>query len=420
MAYFEWSRFFLLFAVSISILIPVLPVPDIFKPAEKGLRLAYTDAHILQYAVNEKTDLSAYFSYIIKALFVIWLSGVIIYGSSFVKSILNISRLKRKSAKKPEGDFNIYKSEESNIPAFSFFKNIFTGKKFVKLNASEQAKILAHEKQHGRLLHTADRILFELYRVLFWFNPFSKTLLNSLKEVHEFSADQSVTRNRFNEDYSMLLVRLASKNLLYPAGPQFSASEQLKHRLQLIADPEPNNIRKRRFWVSLPVLALTMFALWFSLSNINAVIIEQNNKPGAAPIAKNAFRAKLPYFQNTNAQDVFTDEKIFEGEDITVSHRQIDYKTKSRAKIFAVGNGRVISADTNDFQGLPEITLQIDLDKGPTCIYENLAEISAFENERVTKGQLIGFTGDSSLYPIFTFKMMHKGIFMNPEKYFNY
>lgn len=420
MAYFEWSRFFLLFAVGISILIPILPVPDVFKPAEKALRLVYTDAYVLQFSETEKPNISEYFEIIIKGLFAIWLIGAIIYGISFVKSIRNISKLKKQSNRTSDSNFNIYHNSETNIPAFSFFKNIFTGKKFSKLKASEQAKITAHEKQHGYLWHTADRIVFEVYRIFFWFNPFSKTLLNSLKEVHEFSADRRVTNNRFSENYSLLLLRLASNNLLYPAGTEFSASEQLKHRLQLIANPEPDNIRKQRFTVSIPVLALTIFALWFSLSNVNALIIDQTGKPGTAPLAGNSFQAKLPYFESMNAEDVFTNENLFENENIALSHQQIDYKTNGRVEIFAIGNGRIISADTNDFQGLPEITLELVLDNGPKCIYENLAEIAVKENETVSKGQVIAFTGDSSLYPIFTFKMLKKKQFINPESYFKH
>lgn len=419
MAYFEWSRFYLIFAVLISIIIPLLPVPEILKPAEKNWHFILNETRIQLPVIEESSKYKLFTDTVLISISGIWLIGFTSHAFTFAGNLKKINRLKKNSKAIPWGSFTRYKSSKPDMISFSFFKNIFTGKTFDKLPADAQKNILEHEKHHARRLHSADRIFFELCRLIFWFNPFTKTLLSSLKEVHEFSADKQVTGNRFNENYSRLLVKLASKSLMYPTTAAFAENKQLKHRLQLIADPEPDKIRKRRFAASLPVLLLAIFGLWFVAMNIKAITVTSENGKLHPPILAKDYTAKIPFFEKQKISAIFKESQSVANPDEILNHPQIDYKTKSGAEIFAAGKGVIRQIDTTDFQGLHEISVHIKTQNNEEYIYEKLAELCATENKLVKKGQIIGFTGDSALYPIFTFKMKKNGIFTNPEKHFS-
>ena len=411
---FERSRFYLLISMMISLVLPMLPIPQSFIPVVEKAEFIYSNSAVIQFVKAPEGESIASKIHLSEILFIIWISGFIPYMFLFFRNILKIKKLGSKQNKFKSDNYNII-STNSDIPCFSFFNNIFTGENFDQLKSEEQSKIIEHEKLHARMLHSVDRLIFELYRAVFWFNPLTKTILSSIKEVHEFSVDRKMTGNSFNEDYSRLLVSLASTNLLFPAANRFSDKNQLKHRIDLIANPESIKIRKRRFWASLPVLFISIFALWFAVTAVNAFAAKTENcKNYAVPIKTKNYTAKLPFFKNKFPGEIVGNNK--EANKMRISHQQTDYKTNSFAEILSVSAGIVQSIDTNNIQGLKEINITIKSTEKYVFIYAKLAEAKVKFNEKIEKGQIIGITGDSSLYPIFTFKAMKNGIFFNPEK----
>ncbi len=60
----------------------------------------------------------------------------------------------------------------------SFFRIIFINDKH--LSALETEQIISHEKAHIKLGHSADNVLLELLKAVFWLNPFVYMLSNAL------------------------------------------------------------------------------------------------------------------------------------------------------------------------------------------------------------------------------------------------
>ena len=410
---FDRSRFYLLISLGISLVMPLLPIPQSFIPVAEKAEFIYTNSAVIQYVkVSEGKSLPNKI-HLPEILFIIWVSGFIPYLFLFFRNIIKIKKLAKKHTKIKTGQYNIINTE-SNIPCFSYFNNIYTGTKFNLLNSEAQAKIIEHEKLHARMLHSIDRLILEFYRTVFWFNPFTKILLLSIKEVHEFSVDKKLTDNNFSEDYSRLLLSLASGNLLYPSANNFSENNQLKDRIELIANPESDKIRKIRFWVSVPVLLFTIFALWLAVTTANSFTTQnENNGKYIEPVKSSDYSAKLPFFRNRlpgkNSANKNNTSKM------RISHLQTDYKTNSNVEILSASVGIVQSIDTNDIQGLKEISITIKSPESYEFIYAKLAHIKVTNNDKLIKGQVIGLTGDSSLYPIFTFKVMKDGKFLNPH-----
>jgi len=121
----------------------------------------------------------------------------IFYGSCTVflsiKLIFNFLQLKR-----------ILKNSENYSKfgaGFSFFNFVFVDKDLQKHEV-----VLKHEYVHIKQLHSADVILFEVIAVLCWFNPVVYFFKKSVKNIHEFIADDIASRLEDSKaDYAMLL-----------------------------------------------------------------------------------------------------------------------------------------------------------------------------------------------------------------------
>ena len=87
--------------------------------------------------------------------------------------------------------------------AFTFMGTIFIGE---NINAEAKAHIMAHEEVQLKHWHGLDLMLFELMRVVFWFNPLVYIYQNKLAEIHEFIADaQAMRKTEMKAYYNQLL-----------------------------------------------------------------------------------------------------------------------------------------------------------------------------------------------------------------------
>ncbi len=122
----------------------------------------------------------------------------------------------------------------------------------------DQRQILLHESVHIEKKHTWDLMLMQFVKAVFWFNPLIYLYESSLLEVHEYQADQGVTKAYSQIGYSRLLLKLIAKN----SGWQFVHSFnqfQTKKRIMMMNKPQSRSILKSRFLLAIPVVAMMLF-----------------------------------------------------------------------------------------------------------------------------------------------------------------
>ena len=112
---------------------------------------------------------------------------------------------------KPDFELNkgvrIIKIDRDTTP-FSFFNFVFIDKKNTK--GSGMKEMLAHEMEHVRQRHSFDVLILELLTIIQWFNPFIWLLKRSIRENHEFLADNGVLKPEVSSAaYRMLLLNSA-------------------------------------------------------------------------------------------------------------------------------------------------------------------------------------------------------------------
>ena len=81
----------------------------------------------------------------------------------------------------------------------------------------EAQQVLLHELVHVQQRHALDILFFEFVNVMLWFNPYIYEYKKSLKDTHEFIADQHLFQKyNFQIPYVDLLIKSFSISFLIP------------------------------------------------------------------------------------------------------------------------------------------------------------------------------------------------------------
>lgn len=119
----------------------------------------------------------------------------------------------------------------------------------------QQRQILTHESVHVRLGHSWDLVLVNLSKVILWFNPLIYLFEKSLREVHEYQADQVVTQKVSRKEYATLLLELITARPAWQLANNFNQF-QTKKRILMLAKSNSSPNQKARFFALIPAIAL--------------------------------------------------------------------------------------------------------------------------------------------------------------------
>lgn len=147
----------------------------------------------------------------------------------------------------------------NNIVPFSWFYTIVISEQDYRLNATE---IIGHEMGHIRHHHSWDICLVNIIEVIQWMNPLVWILASSLRNVHEYEADDAVLRSGVNaRQYQSLLIRKAVGSSSYTFANSFNHS-QLKKRFTMMFRKQSNPWMRTKglYIIPVAVIALSAFA----------------------------------------------------------------------------------------------------------------------------------------------------------------
>ena len=145
--------------------------------------------------------------------------------------------------------------------------------------------VLIHEKAHIRKGHSWDSILTAIMEVLQWFNPCVWMLDYSLKEVHEYEADDVVLSSGTTaKNYQLLLIKKAISSSSYTFANGFNHS-LLKKRISMMTKNDSNKWGRTKALYLLPMamialgaFATTEFTKKAELPIINKVSVKNPNE----------------------------------------------------------------------------------------------------------------------------------------------
>jgi len=212
--FFVLNRIYLLGSVCFSILLPFIhfqvnsEMPSVMLDEVTITATGYHN--LLQTVFVYSTNLSGAIEKTIQSIGLIrfiYMLGTAIFILVFLYRLVQITALIMNNESDLINGIRIIKIDRDTTP-FSFFNFIFINKN--NANSQGMKEMLAHEFEHVRQRHSYDVMIFELLTIFQWFNPFIWLLKRSIRENHEFLADNGVLKPEVSSTaYRMLLLNSA-------------------------------------------------------------------------------------------------------------------------------------------------------------------------------------------------------------------
>lgn len=284
--FFRFNRVYFLGTIFLVGIIPLINlgfsgVAETTSPA----RMINSGYHYIQNAIlvnssdNQVTNSRA-FDFHAFILMVYWAGVVLLFLRFFYQTLNVVLLLKRSRIEQIEG-IKVIPNGRFPVP-FSFFSYVFLPHQLY--NESNIRAILVHEKEHIKQGHWADLFLLEIVSIFQWFNPFVWCYRWSLKEVHEFLADQGTIRQGISKPvYLGLLMEyvLGTPGIGLTHSFNYSLS---KRRIQMMKKEKSPNRRKLRIFVLLPIIVVLSMAFSTSVHEMGSTLFEtltvQEQEPG--------------------------------------------------------------------------------------------------------------------------------------------
>ena len=197
----QYNRFFLLAAMLISPLLPLIKIPvSISREANSPIYALMSSGENIVVSAHQGFDymilLTVFYSIMVSIFFV-----------RLVISLYKIVHIKREAITEKIEDISFIKTVHPDAP-FSFFKWLFWQKN-TPLHTAESTHIFRHEMYHIRSKHTWDLLFMEIVLCIFWFNPFFYLYRKEVKTIQEFLADKHATEGEDVHRYAELLLMQA-------------------------------------------------------------------------------------------------------------------------------------------------------------------------------------------------------------------
>ncbi|MBE6296119.1 MAG: TonB family protein [Bacteroidales bacterium] len=175
---------------------------------------------------------------------------------------------------------------------FSWFRWVVVSENDLAEGARE---ILIHETAHAHAGHSWDIVLADAVIIMQWFNPLAWIMKNSLKDIHEFEADEAVINSGVNaKQYQLLIIKKAVGARLYSIANSFNHS-LTKKRITMMCKEKSKKWRCAKALYIVPVAAIAALA-FTTVEPVNAAESETLPK-GSEIIANNEKETAENYVQ---------------------------------------------------------------------------------------------------------------------------
>jgi len=135
---------------------------------------------------------------------------------------------------------------------FSFFRYIFIDKSF---STRDCKPILKHELVHVKSFHSLDLLLFEILKIVNWFNPIIYIYQHRITELHEFIADSKTVKPGNKKAFFNSLIGINFKTTKIDFVNQFYKHSLIKKRIIMTNKEKSKKVFTLKYLLMLPLLA---------------------------------------------------------------------------------------------------------------------------------------------------------------------
>lgn len=236
-SFFRLNRVVLLSILLLSLALPMLdvhflaweglaPLQTVFRPSSFEDEALVPAILLPEVAVHADYGTSSAFGTwrYVSMLYVLIMSAVLLWH---VYQVLRMDVVMRRGSlwqQTLEG-VRVY-CHADEVSPYSWMRSVVISERDYHENGRE---ILLHEMAHIRARHSLDLLLLALVQTLQWWNPLVYILGGSMRDVHEYEADESVLRHGVSaRDYQLLLIKKVVGSSSYAFANNFDHSLIIK------------------------------------------------------------------------------------------------------------------------------------------------------------------------------------------------
>jgi BlaR1 peptidase M56/Gram-negative bacterial TonB protein C-terminal len=270
--FFNWNRAYLLITALLSVVLPFIKIESFKETIPQQFiiqlpqviigSLTQTQSNLL---IESNIESASKFVFSWELFLGI---GIVIAFAIFIYKLIKIFVLIHKNPKHWQDHLRIVKLINSNA-AFSFFHYVFLGE---YLNNEDKDAIIKHESIHVKQKHTLDLLVFEMLRILFWFNPLVYIYQNRVRTLHEYIADAKAVKTLDKSIYyeNLLAQVFETQNVSFIN--TFFKQSLIKKRIVMLAKSRSKQIFKLKYVLLVP---LVFVMLLYTSSNAQEKLLKE-------------------------------------------------------------------------------------------------------------------------------------------------
>ena len=237
-----------------------------------------------------------------------------------------------------------------DVAPFSWMRNIVINEKDYDEAGRE---IILHEMGHIHNRHSWDVVLLTLVQMLQWWNPLVYVLGISLRDVHEYEADDHVLQQGVSaKGYQLLLIRKAVGSGSYAFANSFNHS-LTKKRITMMKKIKSNPWMKSKALYVIPVaaLALSAFATPKFVAPIEETVTKLEGKGTENSLNLQAFEEERKVVELKNLSKVIVDGKEMTPQEAV---KVVQGKEIQNNLITQPDGSKVLSIKTRGYKDAPQ------------------------------------------------------------------
>ena len=261
--FFRTNRIMLLSILFFSLVLPACNFSKLAISSESVVQVTrpiYVQMHEEQAISNSSTPIvvqtqSEFFNRKMLLPFILIL-GIMVMALVRLLQMVNMQSVVKRGClwSKEIDDCTIY-CHAGDVSPFSWMKSIVINEKDYKENGHQ---IILHEQGHILCHHSLDILLLTLVQTLQWWNPLVYIFGNSLRDVHEYEADNYVLKAGVNiQEYQTLLISKALGSGTYVFANNFKHS-LIKNRITMMMKKNTSKWAYGKTFYLLPFVALAL------------------------------------------------------------------------------------------------------------------------------------------------------------------
>ncbi|MFY0652839.1 MAG: N-acetylmuramoyl-L-alanine amidase [Cyclobacteriaceae bacterium] len=281
--YFSFNRFYLLGALCLSLIIPLVDIETNSPYAYFDDSHGYVNSLVLSAVVEGESylpvqpadvstpvELSA-----TDILFGLYLLGVVMMFGRFVLNLIRLYRLVKKSEMIDKGDYRLVLIHDLVGP-FSFWKYVFVNREEHEKGVFEQV-VLEHELAHVQGRHSLDILFIELLLIPFFISPFVWLFRYGIRLNHEYSADDIALRIHSDlENFVNHLIHYNHSRATRLLECNFNYLSTKKRLMMLSKTKNSAVLFGNKMALAVAVVAMTCAVLSFKTVSDSQIVIEDN------------------------------------------------------------------------------------------------------------------------------------------------